>query len=324
MAKKVYNPKTGKMEWVGDDGKPLTLSQVNPGLGSLPGRATAREAELLARLPDAQLAGFSGPSVVDPRPMRGARPDNPDPTPLHTFRPLAGAKQNNRGNTQLIELPSTGAVEEIVVGSIVETSREAGDDAEHILVTCGVELDTLINPNTERFNIEGLVEWGIGGASFSAEFDWGQGTCFSIAASFIRVGVKIVYQTAPAVQRRAAVSAALAYGSSPLVSASPARKTIVTESVASGFSTTRYGIPNFAVGLTLTGSSQAQPPDWFVGFIGSTASGARNAFFEWKGRTNYSNQRDGTIPIPGWADSVYLTNQSPVADTADMIFSLAL
>lgn len=66
----------GRVVWVDDQGRVLSDDQVNPGLGSLPGRGHARELDLASRLPDAELAGYEGPGVVaSHRNRAGAKPD---------------------------------------------------------------------------------------------------------------------------------------------------------------------------------------------------------------------------------------------------------
>lgn len=323
MPRRVYDKNSGKMVWVGDDGKPLV--NYNPGMGSLPGQALRREADLLSRLPDAQLAGFRGPSVVDPQPMRGARPMDPDPVPPHTYRPLAGAKQNARGNLRVVELPVTpggGAVVNLQVPSLVETPRQAGDDAEGIMVVCGIEAST---PPSSQFgyNIGGIVELGIGGANFSAEFDWVQGTTFVIPGSFVRVKADIEYFNETGVLQNLLVGAALSYGSAHGGVFSPLRKTINLGSIAPTAQSGFIELPNFATALTLSAVSAGPPlpPNLQINFIGTNGQQSSYAYTT---NSNLGAQRDAEFPIPGWAAFFTVTNRALINFNVSAIFSLSL
>jgi hypothetical protein len=328
MAKKVYNPKTGKMEWVGDDGKPLTLSQVNPGLGSLPGRATAREAELLARLPDAQLAGFSGPSVVDPKVVQGARPGEPDPVPPHTYRPLAGAKQNNRGGSVLLDLTNGQARAD----TIVRTANNSGEDAEQLLITLGYHWEGFAYEDNPDFGAmfpalsyvpiaTAVIGWGIGGASFEAEVDWVQGLSFPLNASFARIGAYV--QSEP-FDRKLILDAAISYGASQKFY-SGARKTQAPAAQTANSST--FAVPRFATGLIpLVTNLLATPsgPQNFCISIGNGLSGVGNtvAAFFWQNDTRYGC-REGLIPLPNIGKSVTITNLDANVPPTYCIFSLS-
>lgn len=332
MPKQVYSKSLGRMVWVDDDGNPINPASdpmgVNPGLGSLPGRALARERDLASRLPDAQLAGFRGPSVVDPRTMRGARPEEPEPKPVPTYRPLAGAKQNSRGNARVVDLAATaGFLASVDVGSIIETPRNCGDDAEDIRVICSFDV---LKPTTgsapgfipsNTFAVFGTLEFGIGGASFSAEFDWLAGTSFAIPASFVRVKADIEYFTFKDAQ--IALSAALAYGGSVAGNFSPLRKTLYLGPIASqGGATPLADLPAFASAVTL--STNTIPPNLELVFNGN----AKTVRYKFTNETNVANQRDGQFPIPGWATRFQVINRDPAPATfafdVSAIFSLAL
>lgn len=328
MARQVYDKATGRLVWVNDDGTPVNFRNdplgLNPGLGSLPGRAVAREVDIASRLPDAQLAGYRGPSVVNPQSMRGARPQDPDPVPPHTYRPLAGAKQNNRGGSKIVDVPiGTGVIE---VGSIVETSRQGGDDAESIIVVCSYD-DTRMPANAATaFSVEGFVEFGIGGASFVAEFDYVKGLSFALPASFVRVGASVVFSLLldPGVL---SLSAGLAYGSSPLLGASPLRKTFVDSIIAGGTSNARP-IPNFASTVSLNDDqSSAASPNLSIQFAGVVFSGGSpvttSSAYTMTSRSNLANQND-QFPVPAWATTFTVTNNAGVPVRATTCFGLAL
>jgi hypothetical protein len=340
MAKKVYNPKTGKMEWVGDDGKPLTLSQVNPGLGSLPGRATAREAELLARLPDAQLAGFSGPSVVDPKVVQGARPGEPDPVPPHTYRPLAGLKQNSRGASRVLELGGSASISPQQINSFIETPRNNGDDAELIAVTLGYELQErqsgLLDPADPapyaglltEFYPTAVIEWGIGGATFSAEVDWALGTRVVLCASSVKVGFRLPAVNLGIAPFNVIFSAGLSYASGhvskpPRLTVNPLPPPPAPQGLAAGASTSYVVIPNFAESFVVTQGSMAFRPLSVVlvdGFL--TNEPARYLI---DSPSNLAHQNERAFPIPNGAKLLLITNAGAGPTTSlRVIFSLAL
>lgn len=300
---------------MGDDGKPLV--NYNPGMGSLPGQALRREADLLSRLPDAQLAGYEGPSVVNPQSVRGARPDEPDPVPAHTYRPLAGAKQNNRGNSVLITLPAAIGVEITkVLGTIVETPKDSGDDAESIKVICGFAPQGQVNP-AEEYTLVGTLEFGVGGATFSAEFDWRNGVCFSLPASFLRVKGVLTYANL-LVERDVVINAALAYGEVGGGLAAPLKRSFYF-SLDPGEVSAQVAIPNFASGVTVITSgppaSNVQLQVISPGFMGN---------LDVLDMTNLSNQRDGLLPIQGGATRFQVTNNGLAWVGVQVIFTLSL
>lgn len=315
MPRRVYDKNSGKMVWVGDDGKPLV--NYNPGMGSLPGQALRREADLLSRLPDAQLAGYTGPSVVDPQPVRGARPDDPAPVPPHTYRPLAGAKENNRGNSVLLSLPpAIGVDTTMVLGTIVETAKQSGDDAESIKVICGFAPQGDVNP-AEEYNLAGTLEFGIGGATFSAEFDWRNGTCFSVPASFLRVKGVLTY-TNLLVERDIVVTAALAYGEVGGGLAAPLKRSFFFK-LNPGDTSLQMAIPNFASGVTVVTSgppaSNVQLQLISPGFMGN---------LDVLDMTNLANQRDGLLPVHGGASRFQVVNNCLAWVGVQVIFTLSL
>lgn len=329
MARQVYDKQTGRFVWVNDDGS-VTGPQndpmgVNPGLGSLPGRALARERDLASRLPDAQLAGYRGPSVVDPTPSRGARPNDPEPAPVPTYRPLAGAKQNSRGNARLVALPYAASppappLSTIEVGSIVETSRQSGDDAENIRIICSYDVNLYSGP----ISIQGYAEFGVGGASFAVDFDWLQGTSFAIPASFVRIGASLLYQSSSAVAgSQIVLSAGLAYGGPPFGHFSPLRKTDVIGTLPGATLSNSFDIPAFASSATLM-CDTSSAPNLRLYFYGGTG---QSVSFDYVSRTNANFQMDGQFPIPGWAKSYAVQNLSAAPATAGnvtAVFSLAL
>lgn len=311
------------MVWVGDDGKPLV--NYNPGMGSLPGQALRREADLLSRLPDAQLVGYEGPSVVNPQSVRGARPDEPDPVPARTYRPLAGLKQQNRGQIMPFEIGGLATTNAQRVNSFVETPRNNGDDAEIVAVTLGFELQQDTTDTTtpapeflNEFDPRALVEWGVGGANFTAEVDWSLGSTFSLVASFVRIGLFIPAISILGATFQTFFAASLGYGSPAIIkpprltlnplSAPPAPQTLLP-----GAQTSILVLPSFAESFTITqgwGPGAAQPirAQLFRGVGGTNV-----ASFLMNDYTNNGYKTERTFPIPNGARLIQLTNMGVAA-----------
>lgn len=313
MPRRVMTPQG--IVWVDDDGSPLY--DYNPGLGSLDGRGMRRMVDGYERLPDAQNAGYTGPGIVHQRPVQGPFPGNDDPPPKYDYRPLNGAAQNNRGGTVIVELPSSRTSTDLV--SVVETPKNGGDDAENLIVVCGTTVLEALTGLNAAFKVDGVLTFGIGGASFQAEFDWLQGVSFAVAASFVRVAARVTYAT-PAADAKLALAAALAYGPAPGGNFSPLRKTIELGTIANGATSAAQDIPAFASGATLTTGGTAAP-NLRLRFL----SGTREATFDMTSRANTSNQADAQFVVPGWAERFTVENLAgaPV-DNVNAIFSLAL
>lgn len=312
MPRRVIDRATGQVVWIDDKGNTLGF---DPGMGSLPGQAERREADLYSRLPDAQIAGYRGPSVVNPQPMRGARPNDPDPQPLHTYRPLAGAKQNNRGQAKVITLPATLAPIVVEAGSIIETPRNGGDDAENITVVCGYQPQGVLS--TSAFDIKGIIEFGIGGASFEAEFDWLNGTCFAIPASFVRVKAEVSYGSL-LTPIEMALSAGLAYGYKGGSLSAHMKRSFRPDgnTLAPGDSFTGF-IPNFATGVSVVHGS-------LTGRSTLALSGTTNVQYDTSSMANTANQRDGMYPIPSGCNQFTLTNTGVANLEPNVVFTIAL
>lgn len=303
--------------WVDDDGSPL--GDPSPGLGSLPGQALRRQVEALERLPHAQNAGYEGRSIVHNRTVQGAYPGDDDPPPKPTYRPLNGAAQNNRGNSILVSLPQNVSSSEIEVGSIVETPKNSGDDAESLLVVCGTSILRSTSGPNSFFKIDGLLTFGIGGASFFAEFDWIRGVSFSVPASYLRIAARITYLSAGG-DAELALHGAMAYGPAPGGNFSALRRTLDIGTLIPGVESAAQTIPPFASALTLT-SEGAGPPSVRV----RVRAGTRIATFDVTNRSNEAWSGDGQFTLPGWAETFTLENTG-VANLANVatIFSLAL
>lgn len=316
MPRRVMTPQ-GEVVWVSDDGTPLY--DYNPGMGSLPGRAMRRMVDGYERLPDAQNAGFQGPGIVHQRPVQGPYPGNDDPPPKYDYRPLNGAAQNNRGGTAVVELPATAVAETTQSFSIVESPKNGGDDAENIIVVCGTTVLQELAGADSGFKVEGILTFGIGGASFQAEFDWLQGVSFGVAASFVRVAARVTYLS-PEAEGKLAIAAALAYGPSPGGNFSPLRKTVELGSIAPGVVSDPQPIPAFTSGATIITEGN-YPPGVRLRF----QSGSRVASFDMTSRANTSGQSDSQFAVPGWAETFTVENIGVATlNNVNAVFSLAL
>ena len=144
--------------------------------------------------------------------------------PPPTWRPLGGAMQNNRGRT--ITLPAIVADQgtyivsgEGVAQSVVETDKNAGDDAEMISVKLGLEWSSAEPGHPVDIGLLGVkavITWGIGGTIYQAKCDWVNGLSFSLSASFVRIGaIYDAFVLNGVTPPDAILSASLAYGQNP-------------------------------------------------------------------------------------------------------------
>lgn len=313
---RVFDPITG--QWV----------PVGP-LGSNPGIGIQRARDLYSRLPAADIAGARGPGVVPGGEQSvGARravemeqiPESP------TRRPLSGAQENNRGGAISVELD--GSYPASRIDSVVETPKDCGDDAELISVTLGLQLPASMNPvigvipSAYQSYVEAtaILTWGVGSAFYEAEVDWGVGTRFEIAASYVRVGLSINANTlAPSSPFKALFSASLSYGGARNGIAAPARRTQMlvdpntgTNSILAGATSDIFVIPPFARSFTLLGN-QATGLNASV-FVGKLCSGGptpgESIRYEVSSFGNTAHQHEQQFPIPNGARFIAVTNNS--------------
>lgn len=342
MPKRVFDTKTGKLVWVGDDGRPISLSRVNPGLGSLPGRAEEREEALLGRLPDAQIAGYYGPGVVPVPKQPGARPEAPTPPRPETYRPLAGLRENNRGATVEIR---QGAEGQNSVSSIVETPRNNGEDAEDIILTLGFEWGGTnagsLTPepgSSESALIETFCQltWGIGGASFFAEFDWQKGARIPLNASFVRVGARIENQVDgfnPVPDIYPLLTASLSYGSLPPSRSHTPRLTQRVATTAGQFfnpgAPVYYEIPRFATAFTFLSSDPSVDLSFAWRNVNPVASPSLGVYLRTYGGGRFNMNENGRteeniFPIPGQANFLSVTNNAARTTGLSILWMLGL
>jgi hypothetical protein len=319
----IRDPRTGKLIAVGP-GYPDPRRQPGGGMPEHQSRA-----ELLSRLPDADLSGMYGLGVVpggenvSHSGIRGrVRDDVRVPTP--TYRPLAGAQQNNRGGVQIVPIDAFNGQSAMAIPSVVETPKSGGDDGEMVTVQLGIDYSAGF-PNV-TIDLVAVVEWGLGGAAFRAEVDWGSGTCFSLSSSYVRISAQLgaVEAAGDTTPSQITLKAALSYGTpnSLGISSSARRSISVGTTLAAGAQSATFSVPLWAVGATLVDNS-AQVPDYTVWFL-ETDPG-RGAVYNVKGRTNAYSNVEGQFPIPAGSRFFHVKNNLLVAaDYPQMIFNLSL
>lgn len=313
------------------------LIPVNPGLPADRGNQGGMgrrlsEAELMSTLPDADIAGAIGPGVVPggeqslgARRLKLEAAEGANP-PAPTYRPLGGAQQNNRGNARLVTLTRSIGQNTILVPSVVETSKNSGDDAEALSVQLAMELpDEFTSPVGAAadcpFEVVCLLEWGVGGAFFSAECDWNQGVSFSVCASFLRVSARVTYGDSifglnldvPIV-----LKASIAYGNADSLNvSSSARRTLPMSKtgnvspfiLAPGDVSDIIPIPLWAMGFTLMDGSFVSPSYRIELFQGAGGASAE-VVYTWVDRSNNGEQVEGQFPVPGRSRFIRITNLS--------------
>lgn len=329
LVRYVRDPKTGQLVAV-PAGRVL-LNNIEPGMGRTtspgmnPMTGSKAMADLYARLPDADIAGAIGPGVVPGgEQARGARRGQAEqedqPPPPATFRPLGGAKQNFRGNTREVTIFGDGLGGPIttLTPTIVQTPRDAGDDAEGIIVSLGAVLG---NPEPSELNAQSfaiittaLLTWGIGGAIFEAEMDWNQGTMICLPASYASVAARVeaTQQASPGVTSATLsllLSAGLAYGTpNSARMASPARKTTLVGVLTAGATSSVGVIPLWANSVTLVSSSLA--PDLTISLQPQGNTNANATVFQVIGCSNDQNNNEHQFPIPSGCRYFTITNNT--------------
>jgi hypothetical protein len=283
----------------------------------------------------------------------GVAPGEIAPPP--TWRPLAGASANNRGQGRIHTLNTLAAIPETIEPSIVETPRgDGGFDGELISVRLGIELPEPLknavagSPYAEvPIDITCLLDFGIGGVSYKAEVDWNQGTVFGISSSFVRVSARIgaipaLFAPQPPID--IVLMASLAYGDASNTGISAeARRTLnlgnldalvpgfprITSLLAGAFSPI-LPIPIWAAGLTLTdagafilGSFVPIAPDTTITLFDGT--GQVSVQYRVIDRTNVANQIEGQFPVPVQSRFIRIQNNLAVPIMSPRaIFNLSL
>jgi hypothetical protein len=343
----------GRLAWVNDDGQFVRLSNgmggAEPGFGETPQsnlppaniyHPDARTRDLMSRLPAADIAGLRGPGVHP----GGEKPSgltrlegHPDIPSVPTSRPLAGAQQNNRGGTRVVTVDTLNGVLDgpLTIPSIVETPRNGGDDAETIGIHLGIDFPAPLKDPTDPasaifFQVVATIEWGTGGAIFSADVDWSAGISFSVNASWVRVSARIPFVGIfglPPID--ITLKAALSYGKSVNVCVSSPLRLVVPVGFISLLdlpTTTGFiPIPTWAVGCTLVDPSSdglGAAPDFTIFYYDSTNT--LSAVYEVTDRSNLANQVEGQFPVPSGTRYLKIRNNiSSFVWNAKLIFNLA-
>jgi hypothetical protein len=332
--------KDGRLAWVNDEGVIVGISDgmggAVPGFGS-----AARTRDIMSRLPDADVVGLRGPGVmpggeraVGARRIQVEEVHKIQPPSAPTYRPLGGAQQNNRGQTRIVTLnPGSlnfGPSPVQNIGSVVETPKANGDDAEVLSVQLGMLLPPQLTDPADLYalvpvDVTALIEWGIGGTNFTAEADWNQGTSFAISASFLRISARVgaiplLNPALPSID--ISLNAALGYGNaSSLNVSSPLRRTIVVspDPLPPFVLSTRIPIPLWAVGVTLVDAGFGAP-NYDINLYDGISIIAR---YQVTDRTNNAIQAEGQFPIPAQARFIDVNNNSLFPATPKLIFNLA-
>jgi len=233
-----------------------------------------------------------------------------DPEVIPTYRPLAGAPQNNRGNARKVTLQTVTGGPAQFIPSIVETPKDSGDDAEVVTIQLSMDLpQSLLVPGGDPDNsaavidVVGILEWGVGGAFFTSEFDWNQGVCFSVVANVVRVSARVGAIAAGISLSNVDIvlQASLGYGNalSPTVS-SCLRRTLSLGDIPAGGVSPLIVIPPWALGLTIVdagGGPMLVEPDYTIR-IDANSTGVVVAQYKLLTRTNFGVQIEGQFPIP--------------------------
>lgn len=314
----------------------VLVGPVEPGMarttspGMRPMSGSAAMLDLYSRLPNADIAGARGPGVTPGGEQgRGARRGQVEQegqaAPPHTYRPLGGAKQNARGGSAILSPPDVGLGATFAEAStIVQTPRDAGDDAEVITVSLGLDFanaaeDTAID---DQLDCICTVQWGIGGVIFSAELDWIQGLVFSLPASFMNIGARYEgNQLAGAAPPPLLFSAAFAYGTQSKGTVSQTRRTIFFGQLNGGVSTI-FRAPKYADGFSVF--TRSTTPDLLVEVLRQTSGAvAAIAGYLYNDASNVAVQQPYMFSLPNIGRSVRVTNNGAATDVG-IIWNLAL
>lgn len=243
-----------------------------------------------------------------------------------TVRPLQGIDNRSRGSSLPLRLGDTNKT--------LVTANSRGTDAEILAVQTGL---TVNNANgaaagNNSLDVFGRVTWGVGGANYSADFDFLQGTTFSVVANYLKVDANYLGSSlvpgAPTLEFQA--NASVGYGTAPRQSV--VQRTIDLGTIAKN-SFVQVLAPEFAKSFTiLVGTAlQVFPP--FVPtaapqlFIELANLGVgTSAFYEYTNFTNTAKQEPTTFPIPNTGQFGLLVFNNDAANDIDavVIFDLSL
>lgn len=185
---------------------------------------------------------------------------------------------------------------------------------------------------SEPISIETVcnLEWGTGGAIFSAETDWSRGTSFGLLADYVRISATINISVPVAVAPSTAetfnivLGAGIGYGNQfSAVGSSPARRTKTVEIAAGAVQSVE--VPAWALGFSVltsdTNLAAPTAPNLAIEVRGVGGS-SNNAVFQVTSRTNLGNQRESQFPLPLGAHTLNIQNNGASSVLAAVVFNL--
>lgn len=238
-------------------------------------------------------------------------------------RPLTGARDNNRGGAY-IQAFTTGTA--FLPQTIVESPKNPGQDAETLAITLGFDVlnGTVANDQAVPIMPACNLLWGVGGAEFTAEVDWLQGTVLYLTASYARVSISFPYSFAFIGIGAAIVtyrfSANIGYGSTR-PSTHVARRTTALSTLAAGVTDTLVPVPPFATSYTIL-TDAAVVTMRISQEVTSSGSGSF-AVNTYTNQSNGSNQ-DASFPIVCGTRMLAVTNLGAAAVDYVVLFNLSL
>lgn len=235
-----------------------------------------------------------------------------------TWRPLAGAQQNNRGHAVKV-VGTSGTIQPIVV---CETPKDCGEDAEVLLATLSWSFVDGDSANFDALEVQGTarIDFGTGGALQVVYIDYIPGTVIPLPASWARVTLIDAIVDAGCT---VAFSASFAYGSAGARGySSPARKTVdVADVIAPGATTALIPLPPFRSAMNLI----AEPADALLRIGFARTSAGIDSSVDVNGFSSLANLSEQAIPIPNGARFFRVANLSVFqALNVEAIFNIAL
>ena len=266
----------------------------------------------------------------DPSHFRDVDDHGPRQEPdFRSIRPLSNAAPGNRGNSRLMALtmppgPSSLNIILETTETIVESPRNGGEDAE--MITCTLGISDL--PDLGEYYATAIVEWGIGGASFSARMDWRKGSVFSVPASSLAVRCRIEHRfisNDDGFTKKVLVSAALAYGTTPVAHANPCRYTLLVGSLLSGEQSAWLPIPAFATSFCYVSRAENIAPNQSVIFLrANNAPDNDGDMARYSVPSGGNGVHDGFFTIPEGAREISVLNGVTASARNAIVFAIGI
>lgn len=266
---------------------------------------------------------------------RRATDAEPAAPPRLTYRPLAGSAINNRGNFKKVTLQTLAGGPIQTTETIVETPKDAGDDAEVITVQLGMDLppqltDPLNVYSGVPIDVTCVLLWGAGGVFYEAEVDWNQSVSFRICASYVRIIARV--GAIPALLQpdiEIILRASFSYGNATSMGISSAARRSIrlvpggAHILGPATTSSSFAIPLWAMGFTLVDAGNTGgifAPNYTI----TLSSGVANtAIFQKVSRNDLAQQIEGLFPVPPTSRFISVTNNLGVnAIDPRLIFNL--